>query len=173
MRRRLSLASVIVLTACLWTGNAAATILQFDASLDGFQEVPPNFLAGSGDGTLFLNDATGDYTISGSFSDLYSPTTAAHIHGPALPGIDGVIIHGLTIPPLIIAGVYSGANTFTGPQMAELIAGLYYVNIHSIIYPNGEIRGQLTLVPEPASAVLLALGGIAAITVARRRRRAN
>jgi hypothetical protein len=48
--------------------------------------------------------------------------------------------------------------------MADLIDGLYYVNIHSTFRPGGEIRGQILLVPEPGTAVLLALGiiGLAA-----------
>ena len=34
-------------------------------------------------------------------------------------------------------------DTLTAEQVADLKAGLYYVNIHSKKYPNGEIRGQL------------------------------
>jgi CHRD domain-containing protein len=32
-------------------------------------------------------------------------------------------------------------------QVADLMAGMYYVNIHTDAYPAGEIRGQLVKSP--------------------------
>jgi hypothetical protein len=34
-------------------------------------------------------------------------------------------------------------QTLNAEQVTDLKAGLYYVNLHSATYPNGEIRGQL------------------------------
>jgi hypothetical protein len=51
--------------------------------------------------------------------------------------------------------------------MADLINGLYYVNIHSSFAPGGEIRGQILLVPEPGTGALVALG-IMGLAVRRR-----
>jgi hypothetical protein len=34
--------------------------------------------------------------------------------------------------------------TLTDAQAADLLAGRYYVNIHSSSHPSGEIRGQIT-----------------------------
>ena len=55
----------------------------------------------------------------------------------------------------------------TEGQEANILAGLTYVNIHSQMFPGGEIRGQIIPIPEPASAGA-ALLGIAAFV--RRRR---
>jgi hypothetical protein len=148
----------------------AASIL-FDISLDGFQEAPPVPTPGFGTGTLTLDDATGDYTISGSFSGLIGTSTLAHIHGPAAIGVPAGVVVGLTIDIGVTTGTFSGAGTFTAPQMASLLAELYYVNIHSTVVPGGEIRGQILIsaVPEPGSLTLLALGLVGMTCAARQR----
>ena len=37
-----------------------------------------------------------------------------------------------------------GSATLTDAQAADLMAGKYYVNIHTTANPGGEIRGQVT-----------------------------
>ncbi|MEX2113185.1 MAG: CHRD domain-containing protein [Pirellulales bacterium] len=171
MIRRSILFSAIVAGLCCAPHATAATIL-FDILLDGLQETPPVATTGIGSGSLTLDDLTGDYTISGTFSDLLGTSNNAHIHGPAAVGVGpaGVIV-GLIFDFGVTSGAFSGAGTFTAPQMADLLAELYYVNIHSSIQPGGEIRGQITQVPEPASVVLMAVGGLALTAVWRARRR--
>ena len=57
----------------------------------------------------------------------------------------------------------------TAPQMADLQNGLYYVNVHTSLFPGGEIRGQLGLVPEPGTIVLIGTGALGLLAVARKR----
>ncbi len=165
VRIALSVAAVF-LTASL----SQATMLQFDISLDGAQETPPVATPATGTGTLILDDTNGNYTISGTFQDLIGTSNNAHIHGPAAVGQGPAgVVHGLTFDFGVNSGNYSGANTFTPAQMAELINELYYVNIHSTAYGGGEIRGQILLVPEPSTAALVGLG-VGLLAAARRRR---
>ena len=42
--------------------------------------------------------------------------------------------------------------------MSAIEAGQTYFNIHTVNFPMGEIRGQITVIPEPAALTLLALG---------------
>lgn len=62
---------------------------------------------------------------------------------------------------------------FTPTTLSQLLAGDWYLNIHSYAIPSGELRGQVELlatgdVPLPGTLALLALAGLG-LGVARRR----
>ena len=69
-----------------------------------------------------------------------SPATAAV--RPAAAGANAAII-----VPLTITGTTSGTITGTGNmnsgQMNDMLTGMTYVNIHSSMFPSGEIRAQI------------------------------
>lgn len=52
---------------------------------------------------------------------------------------------------------------------AALAAGKSYWNIHTNLFPGGEIRGFPTLVPEPATVLLFGLGALLLGGITRRR----
>lgn len=133
--------------------------------LEGLKEVPPNASPAFGQCDLTVNFTTGDWTLAGSFSGLLGPVTAAHIHGFASAGVNAGVLFGLTVPIGSTSGTISGAGTFNATQLTNLIAGLMYVNVHSQVFPGGEIRGQV--VPVPGTVALLGVAGFAA---SRRRR---
>jgi hypothetical protein len=161
MIRKMLVGGVLLAAA----GSASAQILNFTASLDGAQEVPPVNTPGYGFANVTLNVATGQVTVSGDYFELLSPVTAAHIHGLAPAGVNAGVIVPLQLTGTT-SGTVSGMGTLTGAQVDGMIQGLTYINIHTNLHPGGEIRGQI--IPSPgAGLAMLGLGGLLAI---RRRR---
>jgi hypothetical protein len=165
--RRLALGSILALALAL-TPAAMADIFAFEAVMSGANEVPPN--ASPGFGTVFLtfDSSTSVLTIlpTSNYNDLLANVTASHIHrAPA--GINGPII----IPLAHTGGTdgfLSGSGVLSAADVVNLFNGGLYANVHSSLFPGGEIRGQLVLVPTPGA---LALVGVATLLGPRRRRR--
>jgi hypothetical protein len=164
--------AVSLASVCLIGASGSAAILTFDANLDGLQETPPNASPAFGFAELTLDDSSGLVTITtGNYQDLLGPSTAVHIHGLAGPGVSAPVIIALTLDqPGATTGTFSGSGTLTVAQIAGMEAGNTYVNVHSSVFPGGEIRGQLFQVPEPSS-ILLACAGLAGLTLVSRRKK--
>jgi len=123
-------------------GGAASNTSTYSMQLTGAQEVPANASPATADVTVTLNKTTGAVTVNGTFINLTSTATAAHIHGPAAVGANASVLIPLTIPSAV-SGAVSGNGTMTTTQMNDMIGGMTYVNIHSMNYPDGEIRAQV------------------------------
>jgi len=150
---------------------AAQATVMFEAFLTGANEVPSNGSTASGFGTVVLNDAETMITVDLSWLGLTAPATAAHIHGPASPGVNAAVLFPLSGVPSAVSGAISQQSfTITAPRVAELQAGLFYFNVHDATFPGGEIRGQILQVnvPEPVTIALMGLG-LAGIGYTRRR----
>jgi hypothetical protein len=129
----------LALAAALLTALAGPADAQFyAATLDGLQEVGPNASPATGSGTFNL-DAAKVLHYNISFSGLLAAETMAHIHGPATPGVNAGVVFGLPLGSPIVGTV----GPLTPAQEADLNAGLYYVNVHTQLFPGGEIRGQI------------------------------
>ena len=137
LHRSLVLASFAVMVA----GSASAATEKFHATLTAASEVPPSKSTGSGEATASLDTATHELTYDVTFTGFASDVTAAHIHGPAPEGKNaGVVVPLGNMPKSPI----HGSAKLTPEQEKELVAGMYYVNVHSKNNPGGAIRGQLT-----------------------------
>jgi CHRD domain-containing protein len=167
--------AVSLLGACFLISTARAQTLTFGVELDGFQEVPPNSSPGVGDAELTLNTANGYVNIvanGGSYQDLLGNSSAVSINGPAGYGTNAAVILVLTLAsPGTQSGTFSGNGTLSSANMTAMINTETYINVRSNVYPSGEIRGQIVLIPEPTSAALVCLGGLAGFLTLRRRRR--
>jgi hypothetical protein len=157
----------------------------FMAVLTGSQETPPNGSPAMGFGTFILNDAKTDLHFDYTFSGLTAPSTATHFHdGP--PGVAAAVVRPVMADEGFLPGTFMGEMIgdwtttdalhpqLTAMLVAELEAGNIYVNVHSTVFPGGEIRGQLVAspaAPEPSSLILLGLGGVGLLGYSRRGRK--
>jgi len=97
--------------------------------------------------TSILSFAIG-YGSAAGYTDLTAPATGMHIHGPASADTNAPVVINLApnhfpAPNPAQGGVIFGSAVIPTNVVADLMAGLDYINIHTTNYPGGEIRGQL------------------------------
>ena len=130
----------LALAACLAaTSPVLADTLTFKANLAAATEVPPNDSKATGTVTATYDTATKKLTWQGTYSGLTGPVTAGHFHGPADPGKNA----GVAVPITASSSPFQGSADLTDAQAADLMAGKWYVNIHTDAHKGGEIRGQV------------------------------
>jgi hypothetical protein len=155
--------------------------------LSGLNE--PGILAGVGSGNEFGSGITYDdvtnlltfdiaYGAAFGFVDLVGNFSAAHFHAPGAVNFPAANTNGGVIFDAgsshtasgTKSGRFTGSTTLSATNETALFDNRVYFNVHSNVHPGGEIRGQLIVVPEPSSALLL-LGS--AVPLLMRRRRAS
>lgn len=144
-----------------------------NARLTGYEEVPAVSSAANGTFKARIDKATGEVDYEFSYDGLQGEVLQAHIHfgQPGVNGGIAVwLCQSATNPapaavasttPLCTspAGVFSGRITtaaVVGPggaqqlaagELEELVAalraGVAYTNVHTVLSPGGEIRGQI------------------------------
>ena len=122
------------------------TLQDGGALLAGVNAVPPAVTPATGEVTGTFSEATWKLRVEGSFEGLLGNFTNAHLH-IAPVGETGPPVFDLTVDVVAdTAGTFSiEENTFelTEEQVLALHQGEFYVNIHSDVYPGGELRGHL------------------------------
>jgi hypothetical protein len=147
-------AAFLSITSCEKEAEAKKTVLYEKKGivLSGAQETPanPSPALGSMDVTYIKGTKTLSYKVT--WSGLAGPPVAMHIHGLAPTGYAAGIVQTILAAPSAafgVSGSYSGTMLVDGVVVKEenLLAGLYYMNIHTNTaptpYPAGEIRGQI------------------------------
>jgi len=125
----------------------------------------------------------------------------AHIHASAtnVPGVNAGVVFGfigapfneddivgnpidVVVTPFTTPGVAGGMvsgkwdalegnNTTLTAQLANILGGHSYINFHTRQFGGGEIRGQIQVVPEPSTLLLLGSGLAGVIAFGRKRLR--
>jgi len=191
------LAGAIALAAvAAWPQPARATIYTLQANLDRLQEgiiTPPGQIPPAGVAMVRYDDVTNTFlTVQSAFdgltldpaNTLFPRVVDSHFHFGD-PGVQGLIkvpnfgTNYTETTPGFLRGdftnvVFTRAEEESSPGSGrtleqEMLSNRFYYNVHSNLHPVGEIRGQLIVVPEPASVAMLGLA--AGLGLLRRRRR--
>ena len=138
MSNKIMLVTLALGATIALAGSASADKMK--ATLDGKSQVPPNTSAATGTADIDYDPASKKLSWTVTYSGLSGPATAAHFHGPAEADKNAGVA--VAIPNAGTSPV-SGSATLTDAQAADLVAGKYYINIHTTANPGGEIRGQV------------------------------
>jgi len=127
--------------------HGSADVILLGATIDGAQA---NAGAGTGSpgtglATMTVDTATGLFSWAIVWDGLSAPALAAHFHGAALPDQNA----GVQVP-INAVSPSNGAAIIDDFQLIDLLAGLWYINIHTALNPGGEIRGQVRVAEEVA-----------------------
>ena len=175
----MSKSRIAVLLAFVLVVALAAVPVQAQAGtaitvLRGFDEVPALSTLGRGTFTATINADGSEMTYELQYSRLSGPPTQAHLHF-GQKGVNGGIMIFLcsnlgngpagtqacpaegTITGTIHASDVVGSAAAQGVAAGELFAplrglrgGVVYANVHSTMFPAGEIRGQVQFTAAPA-----------------------
>ena len=114
----------------------------FHATLSGAAEVPTVDTPAKGSGWLAIDGTTAIYSVS--YQGLKGNSTAAHVHGPADATVSAGVMFAIDGALGSTSGTFSGVKTgLTAQQIADIVAGKSYFNVHSASHGGGEIRGQI------------------------------
>jgi hypothetical protein len=179
--------NLALLVLCAGLVGTSGAIFDFDIGplgLNGANERPAPVVTAATGGELAsvpsmsLNTSTHElfvnygWGIANGYTDLTSPFTFTHVHGPGDLNTAAPVLYDLTslvtIQSSTVGGIFGktlqlvtlspgGAPYSVSQQEADLLNGLWYVNVHDNTHPDGEIRGQLiSTVPEPRTYATLA-----------------
>ena len=131
----------LALSAVLFASSPLfAETVKLAATLDGAQQSPVVTTDGKGTASLTFDTETKKLEWTIEYSGLSSPPAAGHFHGPADKGANA----GVAIPFTgDLASPIKGETTLTDEQAETLLAGKYYINLHTPAHKGGEIRGQV------------------------------
>ena len=132
------------------------TVDRFNFTANAAQEVPPTDSTATGSCLADLADNAASVFVQCTHN--VAAPTMIHLHA-APPGVDGPVIFDFTP-----TSPFQGDVPLTPRLIADFAAGFLYVNIHSVNYDTGEIRGQLIGAAAPATvAPIPTLGEWAAL----------
>jgi hypothetical protein len=112
-------------------------VIIFANVISGDNEVEPTGSNATGSFYGAFTRSTGELAYTIHFTGL--TPTAMHFH-KAAAGENGDVVVPISAP--YTSGM-TGSVMLTGEQESDLLAELWYINIHSADFPGGEIRAQL------------------------------
>ena len=151
MRLRLTVVLALLAVGLFAATGGAGAVLASAASQGGTplhadllpqNQVPPTASNGSGTALVTLNQGQSEVCWDITVSDLTTPVILAHIHHGAA-GTNGPVVVDFMEPVNGLHGCVQ-ADPALIKQIRQSPAD-YYVNVHTTMFPLGEVRGQLSL----------------------------
>jgi CHRD domain len=169
MMRRLSAVLLPTLATLVLAGGAAAAppaAKNFVSPMSGDEEVPPVDTNATGNAVYKLDEAAGELHFRLIVANIEN-VTQAHIHCGAR-GVNGPVVvflfpdapppdPGVTVNGILAQGTRTNADVIPRPDspecpggvsnledvIAKMRSGDAYTNVHTVVNPGGEIRGQI------------------------------
>jgi hypothetical protein len=135
-------AAFLLLGGCMsYMGDPMGPKPEFKASLTSGNETPS--VPGAGYGVMEAHYRPAAQVLEWRlyYGDLSGPVTWAYLQGPDGEGNDHADM--VPINPPYSGNIQRGSVTLTQEQAADLLAGKWSVELRTLQYPNGEIRGPL------------------------------
>lgn len=120
----------------------ASNVTALNAKLSAANEVPAKVSGGSGMLEASLDKPTNTLVWTVTYSGLTGPVKAGHFHGPATAGTNAGVVLGFSGN---LESPIKGSAVLTATQAADVMAGKWYVNLHTAANPGGEVRGQMMI----------------------------
>jgi hypothetical protein len=139
----------VMLALVTTAASHAGIVLLWSAGMDGSQEVPPVSTDAAGYASGTFDPATNKLVVESMLAAQFSSNlTMSHIHrGPA--GANGPVIINFpsfgtwTGNPQLYTYTQTADIVIPAGEVAGLLAGNTYINLHSANFPGGEVRGQI------------------------------
>ncbi len=164
--KKLAFLALVLIVLCFSVATVASNddVTVLTASLRGANEVPAINSSGAASFRAVIHE-DGTINFTETFSGLSSNAIFSHIHFGEIHVAGGVMIFlcgggGQPPCPVATSGTFMGTITaanVTGPTAQGITAGdltsalrairqgAGYVNLHSVNFPGGEIRGQVVV----------------------------
>ncbi len=140
----LSFALMLAVSGCSFNmGEPNLPKTDFRADLSGAREVPATDSKGTGYFTAVYRPSAKVLEYRINLVGLSGPVRQAGLYGPARPDQNAVQVVPIDVPFYADRSTVNDGVTLTEQQANEVLAGLWYVNVLTEKYPDGEIRGQI------------------------------
>ena len=114
----------------------------------GAKEIPVNTTTGTATIGGTYNKASNSLSYTINWTGLTGNISAAHFHGPASGTETASPMLDITIGTNGTSGSVSNTVTVTDAFENALLGGKIYYNLHTVQYPNGQVRSQVTTSPQ-------------------------